>query len=146
MKKLLTNKNFIQKIMISIVAVVLLSFSMPAKSNAGFGGMLLDPLFDLVGTAFDVVTAGLQAFLVDGKFKPGEGSDLLNIFMVDKASIPDEIKASGDYNVYVEADELDKTWTGKSNYFVPNLKYTPDKIFANKIPALDINFINPKTD
>ena len=32
---------------------------------------------------------------------------------------------------------------GGANYYIPTFKYTPDKIFANLIPALDINFVNP---
>ena len=29
-------------------------------------------------------------------------------------------------------------------YTIPAIKYTPEAIFGNKVPALDINFINPK--
>ncbi len=144
MKKLLTNKNFIQKAFISIIVVLLLSFAVPIKSHADAGGMLLDPLVDLIGTLFDVVTAGLQKFLVNGEFGEGEDGGIRNAFMVSKDSIPDELKASSSDVVNeenkIDASELD------SDYYIPNMKYTPDKIFANKIPALDINFINPKDD
>lgn len=32
---------------------------------------------------------------------------------------------------------------GKSTYAIPVIKYSPEKIFAGRIPALDINFVNP---
>ena len=28
-------------------------------------------------------------------------------------------------------------------WMIPNILYSPENIFANKIPALDVNFINP---
>ncbi len=144
MKKLLTSQKFIQKTFISIIIVLLLSFSMPVKSQAGLGGMLLDPLFDLVGTLFDVVTGALQAFLVDGNWNNSDDGSIFNIFMVSKDAIGNysELVASDTDTVYesnqFDASELD------NNYYIPNMKYTPDKIFSGKIPALDINFVNPK--
>lgn len=31
-----------------------------------------------------------------------------------------------------------------ANYFIPTIQYSVDKIFAGKVPAFDINFIQPK--
>ena len=145
MKKLLTSQKFIQKTFISIIIVLLLSFSMPVKSQAGFGGMLLEPLTDLIGTLFDVVTAGLQMFLVDGSFGNGDDGGIVSVFMVKRDNIPPELQPNGEtVTETIEENELDSNIFGNSTYYIPNIKYTPDKIFANKIPALDINFINPK--
>ncbi len=147
MKKIFTNKNFIQKIIISIIIVLLFSFSVPVKSQASLGGMLLDPLFDLVGTIFDVVTGALQMFLVDGGFGEGDDGGLLNIFMVSKGELsshPELTPESGaTVSKVIKESELDSNIFGNSTYYIPNIKYTPDKIFANKIPALDINFMKP---
>lgn len=44
----------------------------------------------------------------------------------------------------IDENELDQGWFGLGTYQIPIIKYTPDKIFSNKIPALDVNFINPK--
>lgn len=70
MKKLFTNKNFIQKAMIAIVIVLLFTFAVPTRSSADVGGVLLGPIFDLLSSIGDVILAGLNAFLVDGEFTP----------------------------------------------------------------------------
>ena len=44
--------------------------------------------------------------------------------------------------VYAEADAL-KDGLILEKYEVPNILYSPENIFANKIAALDANFINP---
>ena len=33
--------------------------------------------------------------------------------------------------------------SGKDNYSIPVIKYGPEAIFENEVPALDANFINP---
>jgi len=53
MKRLLNSKKFIQKTLITIIIMLLLSFAVPVKSHAGKGGILLDPIFNLTGTVLD---------------------------------------------------------------------------------------------
>ena len=153
MKKLMANHKFTQKIFLSIIVVLLLSFVMPVKSQASLGGILLDPLFDLVGTVLDIVTGALQAFLVDGEFSNAEEGDsggFLNAYLIEK----DKFDASkypefayhtgnGEAQVEISEDDLDKNFFGKSTYAIPVMKYSPEKIFSGRIPALDINFVNP---
>lgn len=153
MKKLIANHKLTQKIFLSIIIVLLLSFTVPVKSQAGLGGILLDPLFDLVGTVLDIVTGALQAFLVDGEFsntEEGDSGGFLNAYLVDKdkfdASKYPEFAyhtGSGEAQVSISEDELDKSIFGNSNYAIPVMKYSPEKIFAGRVPALDINFVNP---
>lgn len=153
MKKLMANHKLTQKIFLSIIVVLLLSFTMPAKSQAGLGGILLDPLFDLVGTLLDVVTGALQAFLVDGEFNNSSDSSGLNFYLADKddfmSKVDSEYKefkyhtGSGEAEVFIDEDELDKSIFGNSTYAIPVMKYSPEKIFSGLIPALDINFVNP---
>lgn len=153
MKKLIADYKLTQKIVLSIIIVLLLSFAVPVKSQAGLGGILLDPLFDLVGTVLDIVTGALQAFLVDGEFSNAEDGDsegFLNAYLVDKdkfdASKYPEFAYStgnGEAQVEINVDELDKGFFGNSTYAIPVMKYSPEKIFAGLIPALDINFVNP---
>ena len=57
----------------------------------------------------------------------------------------------GGADIPINADEFDKGWLGwipgsllDKDYGVPIIKYTPEKIFANKVPSLDVNFINPQ--
>lgn len=53
-------------------------------------------------------------------------------------------------DITINADKFDKGWVGsifgifEKGYGIPIIKYTPEKIFANEVPALDANFINPK--
>ena len=49
-----------------------------------------------------------------------------------------------DVDYKIKEDDLDQGWFGLGTYQIPIIKYSPDKIFSNKIPALDVNFINPK--
>ena len=160
MKKRFISKNMIQKTLISIIIVLLLSFAVPVRSQAGIGGILLDPLFDLVGTLCDVIVGGLQMFLVDGEFNNSSDGSLLNPFLVDPEVF--EVNGSGEYvnengkyeefkynngegtsQEVISEDELEKGLLGGSSYYIPVTKYTPAKIFSGLIPALDINFINP---
>ncbi len=60
------------------------------------------------------------------------------------------VEDSVEEDIEIDADEFDKGWVGsvfgifEKGYGIPIIKYTPEKIFANKVPALDANFINPK--
>lgn len=152
MKKLFANNKFTQKIFLSIIIVLLLSFAMPVHSQAGVGGILLDPVFDLIGTVFDVITGALQMFLVDGEMNNSKDGGVLNLFMVSKSDF--EKNEDGIYNDWkaadddkpteiIQEDELDEGTLWSSEYYIPVLKYTPEKIFSGLIPALDINFVNP---
>lgn len=147
MKKILSNKNFIQKILISMIIVVLCTFAIPTRSQAGIGGILLNPIVDLLGTIADVFPGALQAFLVDGNFNNANSDDngLLNLFMVKHGNFnatdyPDFTHSTSNHEaqVPIDKDELDK------DYYIPVLKYTPEKIFSGLVPALDINFVNPR--
>ncbi len=61
-----------------------------------------------------------------------------------------ELAENGGANIPINADNFDKGLLGwlpgsllDKNYGVPIIKYTPEKIFSNQVPALDVNFINP---
>lgn len=63
----------------------------------------------------------------------------------------DSSENDGEVDIEINVDEFDKGWLGwlpgslgDKDYGVPIIKYTPEKIFGNKVPALDANFINPK--
>ena len=137
MEKLIANHKLTQKIFLSIIVVLLLSFAVPVKSQAGIGGILLDPLFDLVGTILDVFVGALQAFLVDGEFNNSEDSSGLNFYLADKddfmSKIDDEFKefkystGNGEAKITINADELDKSIWRKQ--YICNSSY---EIFTRK--------------
>lgn len=139
MKKLIANYKLTQKIFLSIIIVLLLSFAVPVKSQAGIGGILLDPLFDLVGTVLDIVTGALQAFLVDGEFNNSEDSSGLNFYLADKDDFMSKAVVGGEYEefayhtgngeaqVSISEDELDKSFWRKQ--YICNSSY---EIFTRK--------------
>lgn len=65
------------------------------------------------------------------------------------------MKARSDVNEYyapvdgvpemdkIKSSEIDGELWGIGDYKVPVIKYSPEEIFANKIPALDVNFLKP---
>lgn len=62
----------------------------------------------------------------------------------------EEINENNGADITINADNFDKGWLGwipgsllDKDYGVPIIKYTPEKIFSNQVPALDVNFINP---
>lgn len=60
----------------------------------------------------------------------------------DKDNIKDRIET-----IDPDSDEegFDKGWFNlKDSYYIPVATYSPEQIFSNNVPWLDINFINPK--
>lgn len=150
--KFLTKKSITQKIIIVAIISILFGFAFPTYSKAGVGGVLIDPIVDFVGVLFDAVVGGLQMFLVDGTFNNSDSNNgLRNAFLIDVDDFknnPDKYseftyKPGSAATEEISEEELSKNMWGASNYFIPALKYTPQKIFSGLIPALDANFVNP---
>lgn len=64
----------------------------------------------------------------------------------------EELDANGgEADITIDSSQFDKgwfswlpgTWADK-DYGIPIIKYTPEKIFSNQVPSLDVNFINPR--
>lgn len=146
--KIRNNKNLTQKIIIAIVIVISFNFVTPTFSQADFGGVLLGPVIDLIAGIGDAVMALLQVFMDGGE------NDLLSSegFLVKSTEFKGKeadfgmATESGLQTKEIDADELDQGWFGWGTYSIPIIKYSPEKIFTNDVPALDANFINPKTD
>lgn len=148
MKKF-TKKSILQKTIIVILMVLSFNFIVPAYSSAAInfsvGGILANPLLDLLTTVVDAVESLLQAAMTGSMEKDANGmvGGLLNSkVMVDN----DEVAKEGDNPLFsVSKDDLQVGLsTGTDNYQVPVIEYTPEEIFSNKVPYLDINFITPK--
>lgn len=163
--KRVTNKNFIQKIIIMVLIVLSFNFIIPTFSHAGFGGVLLGPVIDLIAAIPDSIIGGLQFFLLDGQYGADDHT-LLGSYLVSAKEYSKG--GSGNYEgwtkypstkyqqssssepVKIYYDDLDRGWGGwavffwtDGDYSIPIVKYSPEKIFSGKIPALDVNFINP---
>lgn len=162
MKKLITNHKFTQKMFLAIMIILLLNFIVPTRSQADVGGVLMKPITGLLATLGDAVCSALQLFLVDGQFF--QGGNILTGFLISShedtnsngvypnyPEINYDPSVSGDAKEYVfYTDDVDIEgwdWLGSvmqnGTVAVPVTKYTADAIFSGKIPALDINFINP---
>lgn len=133
--KIIANKKAVQKIVISILIVILTTFCIPTQSNADFGGKLMSPLVALVTAILDGVQHLAEWAML------GETTG----FMKDIDS--NAYKKTGLTNdegrtIKVE-QKLDGTFFGLDAVNIPVIAYTPEEIFSNRVPALDINFINP---
>ena len=141
--KIFTKKGITQKIILLITIAILWNFVFPTFSRADVGGLLFDPIANLVMSVGDVIVAAFQMFFYDGSFLGTIGS----IFS-DYTTIPD-MQYTGDNPVNIDADRLGNLWDsiwsalGGDKYSIPTIQYSVDKIFAGKVPAFDINFINP---
>lgn len=145
-----TKKGTIQKTIIAILMVLCINFIVPTYSHAGWvGGVLINPLLDLAASLGDILETLLQ-WSMTGKVEEGNGIVGKAKSLADTKILVDQgeegIKyGSGNATISVSTDELDLGWfTNSNNYQVPIIEYTPEEIFSNKVPYLDINFINPK--
>lgn len=131
--KFFTNQCVVQKIVISIVIVILTTFCIPVSTvQADWGGKLASPIVTFVVAIFDGVQHLLERAML------GETSG----FMKDIE--PGNYKESATSSAEITTDEfIDATFFGLNAVNVPVITYTPEEIFSNKVPALDINFINP---
>lgn len=129
--KIFTDKSVTQKIIIALVIVILTTFSVPTPVQADWGGKLMSPILNLIVALFDGVQHLLEYAML------GETSP----FMKDIGSGDYEATAG---SVTITTDEfIDATFFGLNAINVPKITYTPEAIFSNKVPALDVNFINP---
>ena len=89
----------------------------------------------------------------------GNGVSITEGFLVSAKNYkqPSTDEISGDVTeITINSEDLDRGWINgifswlgadsvdAANYGIPVIKYTPEKIFSNKVPALQVNFINPE--
>ena len=121
--KIFTKRSITQKLIISIVCVILLNFCITpnVQAKSSFGGKMMG-LMRSFATGIADVAAALIQFGVTGEW----------IWVVDK-------KGSGMPNG-------SDYWTSTKNFNYPILQISPELIFANEIQLLDANFISPVKD
>lgn len=144
--KTFTKKGILQKTILVILTVLCINFIVPTYSHAGFvsnvGGVLANALIDLCTMIGDAGASCMQWFMT-GQFAAGE-KFRDSAIVVEQGD--DRIEpANGETTMEVNANDLEKgLMTPGDTYQVPVIEYTPEEIFSNKVPYLDINFINPK--
>lgn len=147
-------KKNIVKILILIIVV---QFSIQPASQASVGGVLFTPIQDLVMAIGDVGESVL------GMVAYGNSDYAQSVLKLTRASnktIGDDINGLGGFKWFLPADaviagahfvkfigkNIHKTFSSKdfAEYIeLPVMSITPDKIFSNDIPLLNVNIINP---
>lgn len=145
--KIFTKKKNSQKIMIVLLMVIVLNFSIPNYSQAvdwnNIAGDLLKELVQLVASFGDIVMGALNHFML--------GTDkYITSAMLDKddANLSDSSswlfyggnKSEISAERTVNEEDLDG-FIFPDSWKIPNFLYCPENIFANKIAALDVNFV-----
>ena len=172
MKKLM-NKNFVQKTIIAILIVLSFNFVVPTFSHAAdFGGVLFGPIIDLLAAIPDACIGLMQVLFLNGEYSTGTETKLINMAQgqgIGQMLFGSYLVGSHDYagdvakkekfktdfadfsvndnevaDVIIDFAELDRGWFNAGGYSIPIVKYSPEKIFSGEIPALDVNFLNPK--
>lgn len=132
--KFLTNQKVVQKILIALIMVILFSFSIPKPVQADWGGTLASPIISLVAAIAD----GFQHLIEWAML--GEISNFMK--NLDSGTIDYSDPEEGAATIEVE-DKIDGSFLGLDAVNIPVITYTPEEIFANRVPALDVNFIKP---
>lgn len=144
--KIFTKKGILQKTILVILTVLCINFIVPTYSQAGvisnIGGVLANALIDLTAAIGDAFTTFIQWSML-GRMADKEPITDSSIMVEEGDS---KIKpGNGTANLEVKKDELDLGKnTDSDTYQVPVIDYSPEEIFSNKVPYLDINFISPK--
>lgn len=145
--KFLTKKSMIQKILVAILLLLFMNFTIvPYYSYAGFieAGMstLAKEILQLVAWFGDVIMSALNNFML--------GADGFGSSMLDKGdpNLDNEnswlyVKEKKEHVITFEEEDVDTKMfdVGEEKYSIPNMIYSPENIFANRIAALDVNFL-----
>lgn len=134
--KCFIKKKPVHKIILTLLIITSISFVIPKRVSAtdwgGVAGSLIKELVQLVDYLGDVVMGLLNDVMLGAK---GIGSAMLE---QNDANLTD---GSGSWlktnfkNNTITVENLEK------NFKIPNMLYSPENIFGNKIAALDVNFL-----
>lgn len=162
-----TEKGIVQKIIVVLIFLVVFNFVYPyvpaygadADALESVGGVLLGPLIDLITSLGEGVIWVIQSMLL--------GLPASNIHIENQGGIPWAVGiiagltvglgiilspltmgASGVLATSMATAIVVGVITSKAlpdDWYFPVYKISPQEIFADQVPALHINFINPKT-
>lgn len=123
--KLFTEKGIVQKIIIAVIIVTLLNFMIPTVSSAfDVGGLLFEPITDLVTTIGDSILSALQRFLYDGN---------LGNFQSEGGVV--KSTASGLANILLGANWFISVQSDEQNPMFPEMVYEggdPNEVVINE--------------
>lgn len=136
--KYFTKKKSVQKIILALLIIVSINFIMPKRVSAanweGVAGSLLKELVQLVDHLGDVAMGFFNNIML--------GADGISSAMLDKNNI-NLTEGSGSWlKEEIKGDVTEVTVDNLEDHFkVPNMLYSPETIFGNRIAALDVNFL-----
>lgn len=132
-------KKTIQKIILALLIISSINFILPKRVSADgwedVAGDLLKEIVQFVDQIGDVVMGALNRIML--------GADGIGSAMLDQ----DDINLS-DYRSWLKKDLGETEIEVKDieeGYKVPNMLYSPENIFGNRIAALDVNFLRSNT-
>ena len=102
----------------------------------GAGGILMEPFLKFINAIADSIASALQSFMM------GKGNWVMTDDVVDDAKVTDVDPKDADIIINSNYGGGILGVIG-SNTWYPNFRYTCEEIFANKVPWLDVNFLNP---
>lgn len=133
-------KKLLQKIIISLLIIVSMNFIAPKRVSAvdwgNVAGSILKEIVQLIDSLGDVVMGALNNFMLGAD---GIGSAMLD---QDNANLKEGSQSWLTTNLREKVVEIKDIEEG---YKVPNMLYSPENIFGNKIAALDVNFLRQNT-
>lgn len=131
--KFFTNRRVTKKLIIVILTVLLLTFSVPKPVHADVGGILVSPLVSLFTLVADTGQWLLEWLMLGNP----------NYFMDQTMLSAKPSKTSPSNATITVTQKIDGSFFGLDAANVPDIQYTPEAIFSNRVPALDVNFIKP---
>ena len=153
--KILEIKSLKQKMILTLVILIICNFIFPCYSQATFGGKLIEPVKDLAAGFGDAFINLLQYIMLPGSPRAVSEISLAKLYAKYMQDHPDQYAdihtwiASLDASVGTELRHwpllrnlADEDYYG--GQVIPLIVYSPAAIFSNLVPALDINFIHPQ--
>ena len=112
--------------------------------DKSLGGVLLNPLFELVLTIFDAINSTMQKIMLSDESNNGEMSNIIEATSGSFNIMTEEIKdAEFDNGKVSEEEFLDVSILQKyAKLKFPHIHYSCEEIFSGKIGLLNIDFIS----
>lgn len=134
--KYFTKKKSIQKIILTLLVITSINFIVPKRVSAvnwgDVAGDLLKEIVQLIDQLGDVVMGAFNNFML--------GADGIGSAMLDQEN--DNLESgSGSWLTEGSGQKAISISNIEDNYKVPNMLYSPENIFGNRIAALDVNFL-----
>ena len=140
--KYFTKKKSVQKIILALAIMVSISFIIPKRVSAAVwedvSGSLLKEIVQLIDHLGDVVMGAFNNIML--------GADGISSAMLYKDDINLEEGSGSWLKTEPEGEVTEVTVDNLENNFkIPNMLYSPETIFGNRIAALDVNFLRANT-